>query len=168
MTESKFIGALSSGVTVVLLFISSHARGADARATYIVPAKPGVLEAESRPMPSPPAIEVGANGRRVLRFALPEDLVGQSYPALVLYEERVDGGSIQFRGTLTLADCVDSARSLTCRIDYLPAYADTISAISVERFLHRKYADAPAELERGLALFRRFKLDPEGVILVLR
>lgn len=168
MTESKVLVALSSGLALVLLFTSSRAFGADARATYIVPAKPGVLEAESRPMPSPPVIEMGENGRRVLRFALPEDLVGQSYPALILHEERADGGSIQFRGTHTLADCVDSARSLTCRIDYLPAYGDTVSPIAVERYLRQKYADAPAELERGLALFRRFRIDPEGVILVLR
>lgn len=102
------------------------------------------------------------DGREILSYHLPEEVVGLNAPEIRLKETaKSNGGLVQYEGTHGVGSCRKKAGRLTCFILY-PSY-DTSGA---KAFLQSKYSGA--ELEGRLQIADLFSADPKGVLTFVR
>jgi hypothetical protein len=159
----------SMGMVPAIVLMGAASAWAEAPGTYSVPVEPELAAHASFEVPGEPLWTV-QNGRRVLKYILPADLVGGR-----TVHVQLEGSDQQFNGFYrlsageTFAVCLEG-RQLTCLSHYGPR---EIFGVDVDQgrlkaleYLREKYAADPALAQR-LKVAASFGGDPAGT-LVLR
>jgi hypothetical protein len=98
------------------------------------------------------------DGKLILAYALPEDIVGKNKPRIAIKETTKGAGFINFQGSHGSASCRKTAHEMTCFVLY-PGF-DTTGSQDVVR---DKFAGAE-DLQARLDLAAAFSADPKGVV----
>ncbi len=124
------------------------------------------------------SISTDVDGKLIINYCLPEDIVGPGVPSIHLKEmKQSDSGLFEFEGTWGRGSCRKTKKSITCFVIYpgLP-----IDKVKLEALIRQKYAGVSppnagdndsaiqSELEGRLALAELFSADPKGIVNLTR
>lgn len=129
-------------------------------AQYTVPVSQELLTAASFHLVDP-KLEI-IDGKRIIQFTSPEDLVGNTTNQVTLRELPASGGEpfIPFDGDRAHARCLFSAETKMLCLVRSKASPDLVR---VEEVLNRKYVSEPEHLSNALSVARIFHNEPSGV-----
>jgi len=153
------LNRIQLGLALMVLGFANVTNAHEVAGEYIVPV-PSNLAAQAS-FPITYSASKDGEGRQLLKYKLPDELVAGQAPEIVLREvpNKTPGVLIQFESDHASASCRRFGDQLTCFVVYPGA---ELNLEGIDAFLGSKYTGPELEARKKVARF--FSADPKGIV----